>query len=103
MSNSISKRKPFKIYDFPRLIKGDLIKLNPNFHHHHFQRFINHVGIVDWSSYIKQDPRFMRPAEVDVLRGDYKKAKVEMDWKPSTNFNELVKKMVDNDLKLLKK
>jgi hypothetical protein len=49
MSNSISKRKPFKIYDFPRLIKGDLIKLNPNFHHHHFQRFINHVGIVEKS------------------------------------------------------
>ena len=49
MSNSTSKRKPFKIYDFPRLIKGDLIKLNPNFHHHHFQRFINHVGIVEKS------------------------------------------------------
>ena len=49
MSNRISKRKPFKIYDSPRLIKGDLIKLNPNFHHHHFQRFINHVGIVEKS------------------------------------------------------
>ena len=49
MSNSISKRKPFKTYELPRLIKGDLIKLNPNFHHHHFQRFINHVGIVEKS------------------------------------------------------
>jgi len=49
MSNRISKRKPFKFYDSPRLIKGDLIKLNPNFHHHHFQRFINHVGIVEKS------------------------------------------------------
>jgi len=49
MSNRISKRKSFKICDFPRLIKGDLIKLNPNFHHHHFQRFINHVGIVEKS------------------------------------------------------
>ena len=63
----------------------------------------NHIGISDWSSYIKQDPRFMRPAEVDVLRGDSTKAELEMDWKPLTNFNELVKKMVDNDLKLLSK
>ena len=61
----------------------------------------NHVGIEDWEPYIKQDPRFMRPAEVDVLRGDYKKAKEEMEWIPQTTFSELVKKMVDNDLKLL--
>jgi len=61
----------------------------------------NHVGIEDWEPYIKQDPRFMRPAEVDVLRGDYKKAKEEMEWVPQTTFSELVKKMVDNDLKLL--
>ena len=61
----------------------------------------NHVGITDWEPYIKQDPRFMRPAEVDVLRGDYTKAKEEMEWVPQTNFSELVKKMVDNDLKLL--
>tara|TARA_R110001592_G_scaffold10504_6_gene54361 strand:- start:7896 stop:8858 length:963 start_codon:yes stop_codon:yes gene_type:complete len=63
----------------------------------------NHVGISDWTSYIKQDPRFMRPAEVDVLRGDYKKAKDEMEWVPETKFNELVSKMVDNDLNLLSK
>jgi GDPmannose 4,6-dehydratase len=44
----------------------------------------------------------MRPAEVDVLRGDYTKAKEEMEWIPQTNFSELVKKMVDNDLELLK-
>ena len=61
----------------------------------------NHVGITDWEPYIKQDPRFMRPAEVDVLRGDYTKAKKEMEWVPQTNFSELVKKMVNNDLKLL--
>ena len=62
----------------------------------------NHVGIKNWEPYIKQDPRFMRPAEVDVLRGDYTKAKEEMEWVPQTNFSELVKKMVDNDLELLK-
>ena len=61
----------------------------------------NHVGIEDWSKYIKQDPRFMRPAEVDVLRGDSSGAYLHMDWRPKTNFKELVKKMVDHDLKLL--
>jgi len=61
----------------------------------------NHVGIEDWSKYIKQDPRFMRPAEVDVLRGDYSKAKDGLGWKPKTTFKELVKKMVDNDIKTL--
>jgi len=61
-----------------------------------------HVGISNWEPYIKQDPRFMRPAEVDVLRGDHTKAKEEMEWVPQTNFKELVIKMVDNDLKILR-
>jgi GDPmannose 4,6-dehydratase len=59
------------------------------------------VGIEDWEPYIKIDPQFMRPAEVDVLRGDYSKAKNQLGWEPKTNFNELVKIMVDNDIKLL--
>jgi GDPmannose 4,6-dehydratase len=59
------------------------------------------VGIEDWSQFIKQDPRFMRPAEVDVLRGDYKKAKDILGWQPKTEFKELVKKMVKNDLRSL--
>tara|TARA_R110002020_G_scaffold267101_3_gene482213 strand:- start:1760 stop:2722 length:963 start_codon:yes stop_codon:yes gene_type:complete len=63
----------------------------------------NHVGISDWANYIKQDPKFMRPAEVDVLRGDCTKAKQNLGWVPRTSFVDLVKKMVDNDLKLLKK
>ena len=61
----------------------------------------NYVGITDWESYVKQDPRFMRPAEVDVLRGDYSHAKSNLNWSPKTSFNELVEKMVDNDLKSL--
>ena len=61
----------------------------------------NYVGITDWESYVKQDPRFMRPAEVDVLRGDYSHAKSNLNWSPKTPFNELVEKMVNNDLKLL--
>ena len=62
----------------------------------------NHVGISNWESYIKQDPRFMRPAEVDVLRGNFDKAKEKLGWTPKTSFVNLVKKMVDNDIKLLK-
>tara|TARA_R100001591_G_scaffold99610_1_gene105932 strand:- start:4906 stop:5874 length:969 start_codon:yes stop_codon:yes gene_type:complete len=63
----------------------------------------NFVGIDNWAQYIKQDPRFMRPAEVDVLRGDYAKAELEMDWKPKTNFTQLVEKMVKNDIELLER
>lgn len=63
----------------------------------------NHIGIFDWESYIKQDPKFMRPAEVDVLRGDFLKAKKDLGWSPKTNFVDLVKKMVNNDIKLLNK
>jgi GDPmannose 4,6-dehydratase len=60
------------------------------------------IGINDWAPYIKKDDKFFRPAEVDVLRGDWSKAKSELGWEPKTNFNELVKKMVNNDIQILK-
>jgi len=60
-----------------------------------------HIGITDWGKYIKQDPRFMRPAEVDVLRGDSTKAKEKLRWMPKTSFGQMVSKMVANDIKLL--
>ena len=60
------------------------------------------IGISNWEQYIKQDPRFMRPAEVDILRGDYTKAKTQLNWEPSTSFSDMVKKMVINDINLLK-
>lgn len=63
----------------------------------------NHIGIKNWEKYIKSDPRFMRPAEVDVLRGDYSKAKDKLGWTPKTSFEELVRKMVENDIKLISK
>jgi GDPmannose 4,6-dehydratase len=44
----------------------------------------------------------MRPAEVDVLRGDSSKAKEKLGWKPNTSFEEMVSKMVNNDIQLLK-
>jgi GDPmannose 4,6-dehydratase len=60
-----------------------------------------HVGIIDWSKYVKQDPRFMRPAEVAVLCGDPTKAREKLGWIPKTSFEEMVLKMVENDLRLL--
>lgn len=62
----------------------------------------NHIGISDWGKYIKQDPRFIRPAEVDYLKGDYTKAQEKLGWKPTTSFEDLVKVMVENDINLLK-
>jgi|TARA_R110000765_G_scaffold66487_3_gene128787 GDPmannose 4,6-dehydratase len=59
------------------------------------------VGITDWKKYVKQDPRFMRPAEVAVLCGDSTKAREVLGWYPRTSFKEMVSKMVKNDLELL--
>lgn len=56
------------------------------------------VGIDDWTPYVKQDPRFMRPAEVDLLIGDSAKAKNVLGWEPEVSFTQLVEMMVDNDL-----
>ena len=57
------------------------------------------IGITDWKGYVKQDPRFMRPAEVDVLRGDATKALKELNWQPKVNLAEMVKIMVREDMK----
>ena len=54
--------------------------------------------IPDWEQYVKQDPRFMRPAEVDLLIGDSSKAKKMLGWTPTVAFPELVAMMVENDL-----
>lgn len=59
-----------------------------------------HVGL-KWEDYVKQDPRFMRPAEVDQLIGDNSKAQRVLGWKPTVSFEELVVTMVDADLALL--
>jgi GDPmannose 4,6-dehydratase len=57
-----------------------------------------HVGIDDWAPYVRQDERFMRPAEVDHLIGDASKARDVLGWKPKVSFPELVAMMVDADL-----
>ena len=59
------------------------------------------VGINDWNNYVVQDERFMRPAEIDVLCGDSTKAREVLDWKPKTSFEDMVSRMVINDIALL--
>lgn len=61
-----------------------------------------HVNL-DWKKFVKIDENFYRPAEVNLLIGDYSKAKKILKWKPKVNFEELVKMMVDSDLAEYKK
>jgi GDPmannose 4,6-dehydratase len=58
----------------------------------------DHVGIEDWAPYVTQDPRFLRPAEVDRLVGDASKARAKLGWQPQVSFIQLVRMMVDHDL-----
>jgi len=71
---------------------------------HSVQEFVEkafgHVDL-DYHDYVITDPRFVRPAEVDLLLGDCSKAKKELGWELSVTFDELVAMMVDSDLKLL--
>jgi len=57
----------------------------------------SHVGL-DWEDHVMIDPRFYRPAEVEVLLGDCSKARRELGWRPEVSFADLVKLMVDADL-----
>jgi GDPmannose 4,6-dehydratase len=56
-----------------------------------------HVGL-DYQQYVRTDPRFIRPAEVDLLIGDASKAKEKLGWTPAVSFEQLVEMMVDADL-----
>ena len=58
------------------------------------------VGIDDWTPYVRQDPKFLRPAEVDLLIGDASKAKEKLGWEPEVSFPQLVKMMVEHDLEV---
>jgi len=60
----------------------------------------SHVGL-NYQDYVVQDPKFIRPAEVDMLVGDFAKAKRVLGWAPSTTFRELIEMMVDADLEAL--
>jgi GDPmannose 4,6-dehydratase len=67
---------------------------------HSVQEFLDaafgHAGL-DWKQYVKIDERYFRPAEVDILIGDYSKAKAAFGWEPTVRFDELVQMMVDAD------
>ena len=61
------------------------------------------IGITDWKKYVGQDERYMRPADVFYLAGDSSKAREELSWKPFVTFEEMVSKMVENDVEMLSK
>ena len=65
------------------------------------QEAFQRVGL-DWERHVEFDRRYTRPAEVDLLIGDYAKAKRVLGWEPKTKFKELVQLMVDADVKALK-
>jgi GDPmannose 4,6-dehydratase len=60
----------------------------------------SHAGL-DWTEHVEIDPRYNRPAEVDLLIGDYSKAKRELGWEPRTRFEQLARLMVDADIEAL--
>jgi GDPmannose 4,6-dehydratase len=59
-----------------------------------------HVGL-NWQDFVRMDERYLRPTEVDLLIGDYTKARTKLGWQPKTSFKELVRIMVDADIDLL--
>lgn len=66
------------------------------------ERAFTHVGL-DWQEHVEIDPKYYRPAEVDMLVGDASKARNTLGWKPRTSFTELVSLMVDADCSLISK
>jgi len=58
---------------------------------------------LDWSKYVKFDPKYLRPTEVDALQGDCSKIKNKLGWKPKYSFDDLVNEMIESDLELAKK
>jgi GDPmannose 4,6-dehydratase len=71
---------------------------------HSIREFVDiafsHIGL-DWQEYVEVDKSFFRPAEIYDLVGDYRKAERVLGWKPKTSFEDLVKIMVDNEIKKL--
>lgn len=59
-----------------------------------------HVNL-NWEDYVAFDPRYLRPAEVELLIGDPSKAKAELGWEPTVTFEELTKLMVEADLEAI--
>ena len=60
----------------------------------------SHAGL-KWKDYVRLDPAFLRPAEVDLLIGDPSKAQAQLGWKPKVSFEQMIQMMVDSDIELL--
>ncbi len=58
------------------------------------------IGVTNWEKHIVQDPAFMRPADVHYLAGDSSRARSELGWKPKVSFDEMIERMVKNDINL---
>ena len=73
---------------------------------HHVREFcriaFEHAGLGSYEQFVRMDPRFMRPAEVDLLIGDPAKAKKQLGWEPEVSFEQLVAMMVEADIERLR-
>ena len=58
------------------------------------------IGVANWEKHVVQDPAFMRPADVNYLAGDSSRARTELGWQPKVNFDEMIERMVKNDINL---
>lgn len=70
---------------------------------HYIKEFVEEVFQyldLDWQEYVEIDEKYFRPSEVDILLGDYSKAKKELNWEPKVTFKELAKMMTDVDMKI---
>jgi len=72
---------------------------------HSVREFLNEAfdhAKLDWKKYVVIDKRYFRPTEVDLLLGDSAKARRVLKWKPKVNFQQLVRMMVDSDMKVVR-
>jgi len=69
-----------------------------HFIHEFADKAFKEVGL-DYREFVKSDPAFFRPAEVELLVGDATKARCNLGWKPEYTFESLIKEMVQNDLR----
>ena len=60
-----------------------------------------HIGIEDWQKHIGTNPKFWRPADTKRMYGDSTRARQELGWEPKTSFEDMIKIMVDEDIKRL--
>ena len=94
----IATGKQYSVRDFINLASENLnMKINWK------GKNLNEIGTYDGKVIIKIDPRYFRPTEVETLLGDASKAKEKLNWVPKISFEQLVKEMIEKDLKIAKK